>query len=42
MASFGERLKNIHENIKAYFFRTPIPLKKVFCISLMSHANFLH
>ena len=40
--SFAERLKKIQGNIKAYFFRTFIPLKKVFYTFLMPHANFLH
>ena len=30
MDSFVERLKNIHGNMKAYFFRTLILFKKVF------------
>ena len=37
MDSFVERLQKIHEN-KSFF----IPLKKVFCTSLMPHANLLH
>ena len=42
MGSSVMRLKKIHGNIKAYFFRTFIPLKKVFYTSLMPHSNFLH
>ena len=42
MDSFIERLKKIHENISAYFFRTFIILEKVFYTSLIPHANLPH